>query len=151
MTTDTEHRTFLLMLDADEGQEIAAGVGFVPPGDDVQEREQRQVLKDWAVMDAEGLLPRLLQYAKWFSDLVVPDSAPAEDKLAATQSFVTFAAASIGRLKQHGMLQTPEGRRLVPLINDADGNLVDDSIPDELMEHAAEMYEWQHGGSEADE
>lgn len=150
-TTDTEHRTFILTLDADEGQKLAQTAGFTPPSVDVGEREQRQVLKDWAVMDAEGVLPRLMQYASWFTDLVVPEDAPMENRLMANQSHVTFAVAAIARLKARGLIETPANRRLVPVMTDSDGKVVDERLPDELLDMAAEMYEWQHGGREEDE
>lgn len=143
---DTEHRTFILSLDADNGQGLAEQAGFTPPSTEVGEREQRQVLKDWAVMDAEGVLPRLMQYASWYTELVVPAHAGIEERLAANQAFVTFAVASIARLKARGLLETPAQRRLVPVMTDTNGNVVDDVVPDELMEYAAEMFEWQHGG-----
>ena len=141
----TEHRTFILMLDADDGQDIAVSEGFTAPSADVAEREGRQVMKDWALMDDEGVLPRLMEYANWFTDIVVPEDAEPEERMAATQSFVTFAAASIGRLKARGYLQTPENKRLIPIVHDEQGQPIEDTkIPEELMEYAAEMYEWQN-------
>jgi hypothetical protein len=105
-------------------------------------------MKDWAVMDAEGVLPRLMEYAGWFTELVVPDHATIEEKLSAQQSFVTFAAASIARLKARGVLETPAGTRLVPILTDPTGKPIDEGIPEELMEHAAEMFEYRNGGGD---
>jgi hypothetical protein len=145
MAASTEHRTFILMLDADDGQDIAVSEGFTAPSDDVAEREQRQVMKDWALLDAEGLLPLLMEYAHWFTRIVVPEDADPEEIMTATQSFVTFAAASIGRLKARGYLQTPENKRLIPIVHDQQGVPIEDAkIPEELMEYAAEMFEWQN-------
>lgn len=144
----TEHRTFLLTLDADDGQGIAEKEGFTRPSQEVQERETQQVYKDWALLDAEGVLPNLMTYANWFADVVMPDGASVEDRMHTTRSLITFAATALVRLKHTGMLETPPNRRLVPIIQDLQGNLIDDdSIPEELMEHAAEMYEWRNGGN----
>lgn len=139
-----EHRTFILMLDADEGQELAVSEGFTPPSEEVQTRENHQVLKHWALMEAEGVLPKLLNYAEWFAGLVVPDDATEEERTTTVHSFVTFAAASISTLKTLDLIETPINNRLLPILHDTDGKVIDDDIPEELLEHAAEMYEWQN-------
>ena len=126
-----------------EGQDIALANGYTPPGEDVMMREQRQVMKDWALLDAEGILPSLMEYSKWFADIVLPDEATPEERITTIHSFVTFGAASIARLKVRGLLETPKQHRLIPVLHDIEGHVINDSeIPEELIEHAVEMVEW---------
>lgn len=138
---DTEHRTFLLMLDQQSGQEIAQSEGFTPPSDDVAEREQRQVMKDWALLDAEGIIPKIMEYSKWFSDVVLPEEATPEEKVHTLHSFVTFGVAVIARLREKGLLES--SAKLIPIMHDDQGRPINDSaIPEELIDYAAEMEEY---------
>ena len=141
MTADNEHRTFLLTLDADQGQDIAMSQGFTPPSEDVAQRETRQVFKDWALLDAEGILPQLMEYSKWFSEVVLPEEATDEDKVTTIHSFVTFGAAAIARLKVRGLLDT--SAKLIPILHDEQGHPINDSyIPEELVDLSVEMDEY---------
>jgi len=135
-----EHRAFLLSLDADEGQAIAAHAGYTPAAQDVAAMEMEQVNKDWALMDAEGLLPHIFRYAHWFAGAILPEEATAADKFQTIQSVTVFTVATISRLKNKGLLETPQARRLTPVMVDPEtGEHMTHDIPDEMMEHAAEM------------
>ena len=151
MTSPTEHRTFLLTTGVEDGHERAEEAGFLPASEDVARRESLQVMQDWALMEREGHLEHLQTYARWFTDLML-DGEEASDfaRLHTIHTLVTFGVAVIARLKHKGFLQTPEGKRLVTVAFDQNGNRLPPAghIPAELMEAAAEMYEWQHGGKD---
>jgi flagellar biosynthesis regulator FlaF len=140
-----EHRTFLLTLDNEDGDSIAQQAGFTPASEDVHDREREQVTKDWAILDAEGVLDELQKYAHWFSDVAIEDDTLSDhERSHATQSAVVFAAAAIARLKNRGFIETPTNRRLVAVVRSEDGVIKDNRLPEELLEHAADMYAWQH-------
>jgi len=144
-----EHRTFLLTLDREDGDEIASLAGFTSASEDVYDRERDQVAKDWALMEAEGLLPQLLQYATWFADVAIgEDYVTDADRELTVSTAVTFAASAIARLKHRGYVETPSDKRLIAVLRDPDGSIRDHRIPEELMEHAADLYAWRHDEEE---
>jgi len=137
-----EHRSFILTLDTTDGDILASEAGLTPASEDVFELECVSAAKDWAIMQGEGMLPQLLQYAEWFADIAVPPEATSMERQMFLQSSVTFAAAAIARLKNNGYLQTPPSRRITAVaIKPSTGEVFDRSVlPEDLLDLAADLY-----------
>jgi len=64
------HRTFLLTMSPQDGQEIAEMAGFSLPSEEVMEQETTDVMGKWFTLKALGLLDDIQKCSEWVSHII---------------------------------------------------------------------------------
>lgn len=64
------HRTFLLTMSPEDGQEIAEMAGFSLPSEEVMEQETTDVMGKWFTLKTLGLLDDIHKSSEWVSQII---------------------------------------------------------------------------------
>ena len=104
MTTPTAHRNFILNMSLSDGQQMAANIGHATPDDQGRYLEELDVLRRWAVLNASGAMDILSESAGWMTSLLRQEDWTPENLQASYSSFLSFAASTIFRLQDEGLI-----------------------------------------------
>lgn len=114
MTIDQDknrERVFLLSLDPQGGQELAAMAGFVPASPSVAFAETRNILRNWTKLHVLGVGHSVEEYSEWFIqaiEKVIDTEMPEVVKLQQQATLLTFAMASMMALHREGVITINE-------------------------------------------
>ena len=104
MTTAIDHRNFILNMSLSDGQAMAANSGHATPDEQGRYLEGLDVLRRWAVLNASGAMDVVAESAGWMTTLLRQPDWTADNLQAAYSSFLSFAASTLFRLQDEGLI-----------------------------------------------
>lgn len=103
-STKLDHRNFLLNLSLKHGQDFATHSGFLPAPESAT-MESIDVLRNWMVLKGAGILDPVSETSAWMTILESEKDWDVDQWQTMYETFCAFAASTIMRLHNDGLIQ----------------------------------------------